>query len=413
MDDISLQKLTWLPELVAQVRAEVARLNENQHQQRPALGAEYETLARKKKGWSESLAKPDLPPAVRVDIEAEWAAAVERMQGIENLLSEEASRQQIVDELVDPEAILDRIERLSDVLAKQNPTLGNLELSLHIDKIICSPDGIVTMRTCKLGALTEAVDLLANGDGDEAGESVDDEHDDKSNSNYQVTRRRRGRLRVADADDDGVDMRALADFAADPERFAGLGEEWFWCDVFQIPGKPPSWAEQNAEAVFERRQKAELSYAKLGREFGVTAPTARAAVEHYLAEHPKSKDEVNLPRGGQRPPKFDLSEFGHEARAHWEAGWSKLKLAEKYDCSSPTIDKALAWSYAQEGRQMPTRQDRKQAKMLRARDMLDAGHSLEDIAEALDVSDVTARQYLQDSFAAEGKRMPDLRRRRV
>ena len=108
------------------------------------------------------------------------------------------------------------------ILAKQNPTLGNLELSLHIDKIVCSPDGTVTMRTCKLGALTEAVDLLASGDGDEAGKSVDIEHDDNSNPNYRVTRRRRGRLRVADADDGSVDMRALADFAADPDRFAGL-----------------------------------------------------------------------------------------------------------------------------------------------------------------------------------------------
>ena len=188
------------------------------------------------------------------------------------------------------------------ILAKQNPTLGNLELSLHIDKIVCSPDDTVTMRTCKLGALTEAVGLLASGDGDETGKSVDVERDDKSNSNYRVTRRRRGRLRVADADDGSVDMRALADFAADPDRFAGLDEQWFWHDVFHIPDKSPSWAEQNAEAVFERRQEAELSYAKLGKEFGVTAPTARAAVRHYLAEHLEAKDHVNLPRFRCRGP---------------------------------------------------------------------------------------------------------------
>ncbi len=42
--------------------------------------------------------------------------------------------------------------------------------------------------------------------------------------------------------------------------------------------------------------------------------------------------------------------------------------------------------------------------------MLDEGHSLEEIAEMLAVSDVTARDFLKASFEAEGKPMPDLRR---
>jgi hypothetical protein len=38
-------------------------------------------------------------------------------------------------------------------LARNNPTLGNLELSMHIDRIDCYDDGKVVLRTCKLGAV--------------------------------------------------------------------------------------------------------------------------------------------------------------------------------------------------------------------------------------------------------------------
>lgn len=37
--------------------------------------------------------------------------------------------------------------------------------------------------------------------------------------------------------------------------------------------------------------------------------------------------------------------------------------------------------------------------------------SLAEVAATMNVSDVTARGYLRASFAAEGKPMPDLRRR--
>jgi hypothetical protein len=118
-----------------------------------------------------------------------------------------------------------------------------------------------------------------------------------------------------------------------------------------------------------------------------------------------------LPRGGKRPPKFDVAKFGAEARSLWVAGWSKLRLADKYGCSAPTIDKALQWAYAQEGLPLPTTKQLKQERISLARDLLDAGCSLEEIARRLNASDVTARQYLRESFAEEGKPMPDLRSR--
>jgi hypothetical protein len=64
--------------------------------------------------------------------------------------------------------VLSRVEKLADVLAANNPTMGNLELSFHIDRIDCFSDGRVEMRTCKLGALTGAADLVADYDGGQA-----------------------------------------------------------------------------------------------------------------------------------------------------------------------------------------------------------------------------------------------------
>jgi len=387
------------------VSGELEKLGEGRHDQRPALQKEIEELDRKVKGWSESLAKPDLSPGVRTALEEDWASALDRRQEIESILLELEFQKKQAECLVSPKVILERLVRLADVLATNNPTMGNLELSLHIDKIDCSPDGKVVMRSCKLGSLAEAAGLLSNVD-ELSHEGIGSERDKEKK---RASPRRRGRLRVFDSDDNDVDLRALAEFAADPNRFNGLSDEWFWTDEFQIPGRPPSWATKYAEAVFRRRQEAKLSYKKLAAEFGVTAPTARAAVKHYLAEHPEARDEVDLPRGGPRRPRIDVAQFADEAARLWEAGWSKLKLAEKFGCSSPIIDKALAHACKRDGRPVTTWQDRREAVQARARQMLAEGQSLQDIAKTLEVSDVTARQYLKAAFAAEGKPMPDQR----
>ena len=405
MDDKSdIRQLPWLPELMDLVRREVSSLTETQHDQLPALEQEVKVLDDKIKGWSESLAKTDLPTALRIAIESDCGAALERKQQIEDTFLEREAQSRQADRIVDESEVLRRLEQLSDVLAGNNPTMGNLHLSLHVDRIVCAPDGKVVMRSCKLGFLTEAVEILS--DTDDSGDAAN-----MVPKETRGTPRRRGRLRLDDCEEDGRDMRSLAEFAADPDRFAGLGDDWFWTDEFQIPDRPPSWVVENSERVFRRRQEARLSHGKLALEFGVSKPTIRAAIKQYLETHPDAKDEINLPSGGARPPKFHIEEFADEARQFWENGWSKLKLAEKYGCSTPIIDKALVFAYEQARLPMPTRKDCQNAKSAEARQLLDGGHSLAEIAEALKISDVTARQYLKASFAAEGKAMPDLRRR--
>ena len=313
----------WLPGLMDQVELGLQGLTAGRHDQRPVLEQELKQIEENIQGWSESLAKPKLPAAVREAIETQWAAATGRQQAIEAELSELMQEGLRAEQLVQPEHVLDRLDHLADVLAANDPTRGNLELSLHIDRITCYRDNRVTLRMCKLGLMPNALELLALSVVKPPGEGP---------ANSKVSRaRRRGKLRVVE-DDGMVDLRAQADFITDPDRFVGLGDQFFWIDEFRIP-ESSSWAAEHAETVFRRRQESRFSYAKLAAEFGVTPPTIGATIRKFLADHPGVEDDVHLPRGGKRPPKYDLSKFADEARGLWLDGWTKEKLADKYGCS--------------------------------------------------------------------------------
>ncbi len=392
---------TWMPELMDQVSAGLESLTAGKHDQRPAWEEELRQIEENIQGWNTSLAKPKLPDAVREAVEQQWQAAVERKSEIEAELAQLMHDGVQAEELVELEQVASRVARLADVLAADDPTRGNLELSLHIDRITCFRDDRVQLRMCKLGIIPDAVELLATP-------TMKATVNDKSIVGA-ARARRRAKLRVVE-DDLEVDLRAQADFVADVDRFAGLGDEWFWIDEFTIPATL-SWAELHAEAVFQRRQAERLSYAKLAAEFGVTPPTIGAAVRAYLEAHPDESD-IQLQCGGKRKPKFDLATFADEARRLWIDGVSKEKLARQFGCSAPTVGKAIAFAYERDGLPMPTREAARQAKVVEARRLLDADKPLDEIATTMKVSDVTVRGYLRDSFRAEGKPMPDLRRRR-
>jgi len=408
MNVTALNKFPWFQQLAAEVQGEFARLQENREDRRPALHKERDDLANQVHGWSQTLAKPDLNPSLRAAVESQWAAALARQSEIEAELSQEERLACQMEPLIDPQDVAERLTRLAELLGAQNPTRINLELSLHIDRIDCFQDGHVTMQTCKLGALADVGQVLQ---ADRPAElPVDPPLSDLEIKIIEP--RRRARLRTEDADDDGLELEAAAHFAADPNRFGNLPEKWFWKDEFQVPERPQSWVAEHAEEVFQRRQTTRWPFWKLGEEFGVSPPTIGAAIRHHLAAHPDGKDEVQLPRGGKRKPRIDVARFAAEALELRRAGMSKEKLAEKYGCSSPVINKALAFASQQAGQPMPTRAELHTAKAAEARRLLDADHSLPEIMQAMNVSDVTVRKYLKASFAAEGKPMPDLRARR-
>ena len=388
----------WLPELLRDVQTELNELTGDRRSRRPALETERREIEECIRGWSISLGNPQLPALVRQSIEKKLDAVTVRQQDIDAEFAELDAAAAGAKRIIQVDDVMTRLDRLADVLAAQNPTRGNLELALHVDRIICRKDARVTLRICKLGVSPDAVQLLASpslalpqsGDG----------------STEPSRSRRRSKLRIIE-DDVEEELRSQADFIADTHRFEGLGDQWFWTDEFQLP-EDCSFARENAEAVFLRRKSAKLSYAKLAAEFNVSGPTIGAAIREYLKLHPDEQDE-QIPRGGNRKPKVDLSLFCEEARTLWIDGWSLLQLAERFGFSDPTIKKGIQFAYEREGLKMPTRAEARQMRIVKARNVFDASNLLEDVMAELTVSSTTARDYLKESFAAEGRAMPDLR----
>src|SRR5690242_4816272 len=86
-----LHRTSWFGPLLEQIRQELDRLSADRHDARPALEKERERLCQQIQGWSLSLARPDLSPAVRAVIEKDMEAAVGRRQEVEGQLAEVAA----------------------------------------------------------------------------------------------------------------------------------------------------------------------------------------------------------------------------------------------------------------------------------------------------------------------------------
>ncbi len=390
----------WVSELIAEVRCGLETRLERDPDRRPMLENESKDIDSKVDGWTETLSKKDLSSLVRNQIEQQLNLALERKQKIGVELEMRANAIQHVSKVLDVNMVIDRLGYLAQVLAGGNASDMNEQLAKQIESLAVHPDGTVVMRTNRLGVFEGASEMLA-GSG-ELSTKQDSEPGD-----YTICPRALSRRRTTGP----AETSKLAKPSGVIERMVALPDKWVDEAIFSMPTEN-SFAKKHGEEVFLRRQAGKLSFVKLADEFGVTPPTCRAALKYYLETHPAVTDGVKLRPGGKRPAKFDVSMFGGETRALWEVGWSKLKLAKKFACSTSTIDKALVWAYKQDGLPVPARTDTKGAKITAARAALDGGQSLDEIAKMLKVSDVTAREYLRESFAAEDKPMPDLRSRR-
>jgi DNA invertase Pin-like site-specific DNA recombinase len=265
----ALQRTEWFGPLVRQVQEELDRLAAEQQDDGPALEKEVQDLRDQVRGWSQSLAKSDLPPAVRSVIEKDFNDALQRQRELERQLAERQAPHQGVRAVVEPEQVVARLNRLAEVLAQNNPTRGNLELSMHIDHIRCHKDGLVIVRTCKLGALAGAVELLADlpgGGGEPAAQT---------GSDSGVRPRRRARRRTDGDDEDLERLWETAVMAADVHRFSRLGPEWFAEDAFRMP---QCWSDEHAVEVATKKQETGWSPVELAAHFGKSAPTIRLAL---------------------------------------------------------------------------------------------------------------------------------------
>ena len=282
MDFTGLNLPDWFGPLCEEIERELARLSQTENDRRPAIVKEIADLRETIRGWSISLAKPELNPAVREDLEVRYADAKASLRELESALEGLEGQAQQKHKLLDPKQVLERMNRLAEVLASGNVTFGNLELGRHIDRIAAYPDGRVVMRTNKLGVFEGASVLLSRSSATATEPSV--------GAPKKVLPRRRGRLRTEDdlttvAAHYQDDLRNL-----DPKRFSDLGPEWFWEDTLEVP-KPTYWAAEYAAEVVRLRADG-MTIEKLAAHFGKTPPTIRKA----LRIGAKARPEQQLPR---------------------------------------------------------------------------------------------------------------------
>lgn len=331
MSDESTCTTNWIRELLDEVKSSVDELAASESDLRPALQQERDSLISKKKGWLQSLAKRDLAECIRSEIESEWQAAEQRLTEIEAELAELNSARLNLDQQISTDDVLLRLERLPDILARNDPTAGNLELSLHIDRIECNSEGNVQLKMCKLGVLPEAIDLLA------AANTNSDQHEKVGDAaSKKSVPRRRGRLKVDSLAPDSYDVISLTEFAADTNRFAGLSDDWFWVDEFQLPGKRSSWAEANAPRVAELRKQGKTEE-KIAEELGVSIATVRKSLR--IAE--KNDPELAALPGRMPRPRWHEEHALEVARVKAEEGLGTNELVARFGKSDTTIRKAL------------------------------------------------------------------------
>ncbi len=223
-------------------------------------------------GWRISLGDPQLDLSVRQMLQEDFKQAQQRINEIQHQLSTLASATQIRETLVDPERVAERLARLGEVLAGGAASAVNLELAQHLEGIHCYRDGRVVLRSCQLGALASPTDAdtILGRTGVVAKEPC---------------RRRQRTLRRTDEGlDDEEEVEIANHFAADPQRFAGLGPEWFSEEVLQVPIRQ-SWAEEHAVEVAQFRLETHATMEVTSKHFGKTVPTIREALRYARDSH--------------------------------------------------------------------------------------------------------------------------------
>ena len=321
----------WLGELVEQVRIELLRSGEQDRDRRPLLEQELADLDKKIQGWSQSLASPNLSGQARQHVEQELNTAVEKKQQVEIDLQGLGHHADRVDELVDTRDVLDRLERLDQVLASDNPTEVNNELLRHIDSILVYPEGRVVVRCSRLGLFGTIGEVMAGsrdtGDDGKAPQD-DDQVAFKVRQRSLPKRKARGRLGAEKSS-------AIA---------GGLGggqvavpDEWAIERVFVRP-KLLSWAEAHALEVAELRATG-LTIARLAEHFDKTPPTIRSAMQHAVK---MDESVARLPR--KMPRANWAKDHAAEVAKLKTEGMSTVQIAERFNKSDTTIREALKYA---------------------------------------------------------------------
>ncbi len=327
---------TRLLEFVEIVRRELELHQALQPDPTAALQAEQHDLEARCGGWTQSLGNRDLSAIVRHTIEGELERAMTRIQQIEAEQMARLAGTQQRQQVLDPQEISERLQRLATMLNEGNASAMNLMLSHHIDSIWCDDSGHVVIRTCKLGALAGDLTLFITDSSRLQGSASD-----AVPAKFCAKPRRRARLDIKGAiEDDEAEIEAN-EFAVDTDRFAGLGPEWFAEDHFDVP-ETLSWAQANAQAVAEFRLSTHSSMEVTAKHFNKTTPTIRAALNY-------AKEKYGIDAFGKsisRPTLPNWSRANAQAVVEFMSQpdvTMKMAVAH-FERTEPTIRKALEFA---------------------------------------------------------------------
>jgi hypothetical protein len=294
------------------------------------LEKESKAIEARVSGWVETLSKPDLSSLVRTEVEKQFTIAMARKQEIEAELDLLANGKEHVNNILDPRAAIECLQRLSDILAGGSASDINIELALHIESILVHPNGTVVMRTNRLGLFEGAAEILA---GEVPEISVLDNIDDEPSDTFKVRPRAISRRRTTGS----AETSKLAKADGVIEGHVPLPEKWVDEAIFQMP-KLISWAEEHAVEVAERRL-AGRTIEQLCEEFDKVPATIRSSLRHAARIDDRYKD---LPRKMARARWHEDHALEVAAKKHEGNRLGTGELAAFFHKSEPTILKALA-----------------------------------------------------------------------
>jgi DNA invertase Pin-like site-specific DNA recombinase len=319
----------WFPGLVEQIDQEFAERRPDRPGKCAALEAEIKKIDDQLTGWKMTLGNSQLAPAVRADFEELYSVAKTKRAELEADLADYQAQDQQVDALADAEKVVTRLQRLGEVLAANNPTLGNIELAKHIDRIEVFDDGRIVLRGTMLGLFEGAIDFLSR-------DRVEPEPcEAEASPQGRVRPRRLSRRRTNTISSRGIDLIADAGQALDPNRFSGVEGKFFWKEDFYISRKL-CWAEEYAEKVAGARTGENLTHEQLAERFGKTVPTIRHALRLAAAVDGIGK---SYPR--KIPRRRWAEDHADEVARRKEEGLSTPELAKLFGKSDTTIRTAL------------------------------------------------------------------------
>jgi DNA invertase Pin-like site-specific DNA recombinase len=337
---------TWLPGLFEQVRTELDKLTDQAPDHRDSLRHQIKQIDIQLAGWMQSLGNPDLPLQLRNDLAKQYDARSKNRAELERDLHQLDHLKEITNDVLNVKDVLDRLKRLDEILAGNNPTLTNVELSRHIDRIDVHADGRVMLHCCRLGVLEGAIQMLSNGpDSTSAGEDLSAQSPSNASTvpvPVRVTRvasRARPRLRV-DEDEFAEPCQDLKR-ASDLGRFRGLDPSWFWTEELTLP-KTMSWSDTHAAEVAALWATDPKLWVlpKLAEHFSVSIPTARKALRMGQAAAGMQVARRKIAPKGVEDARLIADQVA-ELYFHAKPLLSIRQIAAKLHVNQITVSKAL------------------------------------------------------------------------